>query len=88
MIIEIDINISGVMSDVFRNTIPSSKPSAIPSAVPFEISGIIPGTIPGAMLDVFLPKIHGAIPIANPRLIYGAMISRTFFGGYSSCYMG
>ena len=31
------------------------------------------------MLDVFLAKIHGAIPIANPRLIYGAMLFRMFF---------
>ena len=31
------------------------------------------------MLDVFLTKIHGAIPIANPGLIYGAMLFRTFF---------
>ena len=30
------------------------------------------------MLDVFPTEIHGAIPIANPRLIYGAMIFRMF----------
>ena len=30
------------------------------------------------MLDVFPIKIHGAILVANPRLIYGAMLFRTF----------
>ena len=31
------------------------------------------------MLDFFLAKIHGAIPVANPRSIYGAMLLRIFF---------
>ena len=33
----------------------------------------------GAMLNIFLVKIHGAIPVANPGLIYGAMLFKTFF---------
>ena len=33
----------------------------------------------GAMLDVFPAEIDGTIPIANPGLIYGAMIFRTLF---------
>ena len=41
--------------------------------------GAIPISILIAMLDVFLAKIHGAIPIANPGLIYGVMLFRTFF---------
>ena len=32
------------------------------------------------MLDVFLVEIHVAIHVANPGLIYGAMIFKTFFG--------
>ena len=32
------------------------------------------------MLDVFPAEIHGTNPVANPRLIYGAMLIRTFFG--------
>ena len=31
------------------------------------------------MLNVFPSKIHGTIPVANPGLIYGAMLFRTFF---------
>ena len=31
------------------------------------------------MLDVFPVEIHGAIPIANPKLIHGALLFRTFF---------
>ena len=31
------------------------------------------------MLDVSPTEIHGAIPIAKPRLIYGAMLFRMFF---------
>ena len=31
------------------------------------------------MLNVFLVEIHGAIPIANHVLIYGAMLFMTFF---------
>ena len=31
------------------------------------------------MLNVFPTKIHGAIPVANPGLIYGVMIFRMFF---------
>ena len=31
------------------------------------------------MLDVFFVEIHGTIPIANPGLIYGAMLFMTFF---------
>ena len=31
------------------------------------------------MLDVFLAKIHGTIPVANLGLIYGAMLFKTFF---------
>ena len=50
--------------------------------------GTIPGSILGAMLNVFPVKIHGAIPIANPGLIYGAMIFKIFFGGYSWRYLG
>ena len=30
------------------------------------------------MLDVLPAKIHGAIPVAKPGLIYGAMLFRTF----------
>ena len=40
------------------------------------------------MLNVFPAEIHGAIPVANPRLIYGAMLFKMFFGGYSRRYMG
>ena len=56
MIIDIDIDIYDVMSDVSEHN-SCSKPSAIPSMVPFEISGIfpdaMPGSIPSTMLDVF-----------------------------------
>ena len=31
------------------------------------------------MLDAFPTEIHGAIPIANPGLIYGAILFKTFF---------
>ena len=31
------------------------------------------------MLDVFPTEIHGTTPIANPGLIYGAMLFKTFF---------
>ena len=31
------------------------------------------------MLNVFPVKIHGAIIVANPGLIYGAMLFMTFF---------
>ena len=31
------------------------------------------------MLDVFLAKIHGAIHVATPGLIYDVMLFRTFF---------
>ena len=31
------------------------------------------------MLNVFPTEIHGAIPITNLELIYGAMLFRTFF---------
>ena len=31
------------------------------------------------MLDVFLVEIHGTIHVANPGLIYDAMLFRTFF---------
>ena len=41
--------------------------------------GAIPRSILSAMLDVFPIKIHGAIPIANPGLIYGAMLFKMFF---------
>ena len=37
---------------------------------------------PGSMLNVFLVEIHGAIHVTNPGFIYGAMLFRTFFGGY------
>ena len=57
MIIGIGIDISGVMSYIFRTQFLALKPSAIPSMVPFKIYDSIPGTIPksiaGAMLDVF-----------------------------------
>ena len=38
-----------------------------------------PGSILGSMLNIFLVKIHGAIHVANPGLIYGAMLFITFF---------
>ena len=31
------------------------------------------------MLDAFPAEIHGTIPIANPGLIYGSMLFKTFF---------
>ena len=31
------------------------------------------------MLNVFPVEIHGAIPVVNPGLIYGAMLFVTFF---------
>ena len=31
------------------------------------------------MLDGFLVEIHDTIPVANPGLIYGAMLFKTFF---------
>ena len=31
------------------------------------------------MSNVFAAEIHGAISVANPRLIYGAMLFRMFF---------
>ena len=41
--------------------------------------GTIHGSVLGAMLDVFLAEIHGTILVANPGLIYGAMLFNTFF---------
>ena len=36
------------------------------------------------MLDVFPAKIHGTILVANPGLIYGAMLFMTIFGAILS----
>ena len=41
--------------------------------------GTIPNSILSAMLNVFPIEIHGAILVANPGLIYGAMLFMTFF---------
>ena len=40
------------------------------------------------MLDVFPTEIHGAIPIAKPGLIYGAMLFKTFFWRLSLALYG
>ena len=55
--IDIDIDISDVMANVFQTQFLALNLVQFLSMVPFKISGIIPGvipgSIPGAMLDVF-----------------------------------
>ena len=66
------------ISSIILGVIPGSSALYTRHYVGFFLGAIL-GSILHTMLDVFPAKIHGAIPVANPRLIYGDMLFKTFF---------